>query len=200
MNNPLVTFFLLLLPITLHAQCECESEPELNNKSEALKYKLIAIASILVASAIGVSLPIVGKFVHAFRPENNLFFLIKAFAAGVILATGFIHVLPDAFESLTSACIGESPWGDFPFAGFVAMVAAIGTMMVDTFATSFYHRLNFSNNTQHFVNADEEKNDDHGHVHLHMHASHGSGASDVSDPSSQLLRHRIISQVDSIEV
>ncbi|KAM7500397.1 hypothetical protein LguiA_024811 [Lonicera macranthoides] len=195
MNNPLIIFLLLLLlPITLHAQCESESE--LNNKSEALKYKLIAIASILVASTIGILLPIVGKFVQAFRPENNLFFLIKAFAAGVILATGFIHVLPDAFESLTSACLGESPWGDFPFAGFVAMVAAIVTMMVDTFAMSYYHRLNFSNNTRQFVNVDEEKNDGqghgHGHVHLHTHASHGSEASDASP---KLLRQRIVSQV-----
>ncbi|KAL0306087.1 UNVERIFIED_CONTAM: Zinc transporter 1 [Sesamum radiatum] len=53
--------------------------------------------------------------------------MIKAFAAGVILATGFIHILPDAFRTLTSPCLGENPWGKFPFAGFVAMMAAIGT-------------------------------------------------------------------------
>nr|GMD34593.1 zinc transporter 5-like [Ipomoea batatas] len=130
---------LTLFPTTVRGECTCESEEEDRDKSLALKYKLGAIASILVASAIGVSFPVLGKSaVPALSPERNLFFIIKAFAAGVILSTGFIHVLPDAFESLTSPCLKENPWGKFPFSGFVAMVAAIATLIVDTCATSYF--------------------------------------------------------------
>nr|GMD31462.1 zinc transporter 5-like [Ipomoea batatas] len=121
---------LTLFPTMVRGECTCESDEEDRDKTLALKYKLGAIASILVASAIGVSFPVLGKSaVPALSPERNLFFIIKAFAAGVILSTGFIHVLPDAFESLTSPCLKENPWGKFPFSGFVAMVAAIATLI-----------------------------------------------------------------------
>ncbi|MBA0795553.1 hypothetical protein Gohar_006407 [Gossypium harknessii] len=78
---------------------------------------MAAIVSILVAGAIGVCFPLLGKTIDALRPEKDIFFVIKAFAAGVILSTGFIHVLPDATENLTSPCLNQNPWGKFPFAG-----------------------------------------------------------------------------------
>lgn len=202
MNRVPILFlcFLLIRPVSVLGDCTCESETGDENKSEALKYKLAAIASILTASAIGVSLPILGK---AFV-ENDVFFVIKAFAAGVILATGFIHVLPDAFSNLTSPCLAGTPFGgDFPVTGLVAMLAAIGTMMVDAFATSYYTRTHFVKARP--VNGDEESHrggEHEGHVHVHTHATHGhahgSGLGlqdEVDSGSSELLRHRIISQV-----
>ncbi|CAN1327852.1 Fe(2+) transport protein 1 [Linum perenne] len=106
--------------------------------SSPLFYKLVAICSILIASAIGVSLPILCRNIPTLHPDSKLFFLIKAFAAGVILATGFVHILPDAFESLSSPCLSENPWSRFPFPGFVAMVSAVITMIIDTLATSYF--------------------------------------------------------------
>lgn len=155
---------------------------------------MVAVASILIAGAIGVSIPILGKVIPAFRPENNVFFLIKAFAAGVILGTGFVHILPDAFESLSSPCLPEKPWGDFPFAGFIAMISSIGTMMVDLLATSFYKNSNLTK--QKPVNSDEEKE-----VHVHTHSTHGHAHGSVMLTSSEgndeldLSRRRVISQV-----
>nr|XP_023880909.1 zinc transporter 1-like [Quercus suber] len=191
-------FLLLVLPLSAFAECSCETQPEERNKTKALKFKLVAICTILIASGLGVSLPIVGKKIPTLNPENNIFFMIKAFAAGVILATGFIHILPDAFESLTSPCLGQKPWGNFPFTGFVAMLSAIGTLMIDTFATGYYKR-------SHFVKArplsgDEEQQGEHeGHVHVHTHKTHGHahGSAFVADDSGSedLLRHRVISQV-----
>ncbi|KAK1280774.1 Zinc transporter 8 [Acorus gramineus] len=134
----------LLLPLSIHADCNCSNDSGDGDRSKALHLKISAIASILIAGAIGVSLPILGKSFSALRPDRVFFFLVKAFAAGVILATGFIHVLPDAFENLTSPCLDPHPWGDFPFAGFGAMVAAIGTLMVDSVATGYYNRSHFN--------------------------------------------------------
>lgn len=198
-NNRLSLFCLLLvLPTLALADCTCDTADEAGNKSEALKYKLGAIASILVAGAIGVCIPILGRAIPALHPDRNIFFIIKAFAAGVILATGFIHVLPDAFEKLTSSCLNEDPWGNFPFTGFVAMMAAIVTLMVDSIATSYFNRSHFKK-TQNQTNDDEEKDGEHeGHMHVHTHATHGHSHGSVdhtNSAESQLLRHRVISKV-----
>lgn len=183
-------FVLLVLPAFVVSECTCDDGEEDRDRDQAMKYKIGAIASILVASAIGVLIPVIGKFVPALSPDRDIFFAIKAFAAGVILATGFIHVLPDAFESLTSPCLSDHPWGDFPFTGFVAMCAAMGTLMVDAFATVYFKKRHMNNN------GDEEKSSGHeGHVHLHTHATHGHAHGSSDSGSTQLLRHRVISQV-----
>lgn len=197
-------FLLILLPFLVSAECKCDTETisSSGNNTKALKFKLVAILSILIAGAFGVSIPIFGKNKSTFHPENSIFFIIKAFAAGVILATGFVHILPDAYESLTGPCLSPKPWQDFPFTGFVAMVSAILTMMIDAFATSFYQRSHFSKALP--VNDDEkEMHAGHeGHVRVHTHATHGhahGSAFESSDASgsgtSDLFRRRIVSQV-----
>lgn len=154
-----------------------------NGDGEALKLKLVAIASVLVAGGAGVSFPILGRRLAVLRPENDIFFMIKAFAGGVILATGFVHILPDAFRILTSPCLGPNPWAKFPFSGFVAMVASIATLMVDTVATAFYKNMHLNKEAA----VDEESGGDD-------HAAHHAAS------MSELVRQRIISQVRSLNV
>nr|XP_023925791.1 zinc transporter 1-like [Quercus suber]POE93995.1 zinc transporter 1 [Quercus suber] len=197
----LLTLFcvFLLLPSSAFGDCTCDTEDEGRDKTKALKYKLAAIASILVAGAIGVCIPILGKAIPALRPEKDIFFFIKAFAAGVILSTGFIYVLPDAFESLTSLCLSESPWQDFPFMGFVVMVSAIGTLMVDAFATSYYRKSHFNQAAQNGAGDVEMEGGHEGHLHVHTHATHGHAHGSTSFVDnlalSDFIQHRVISQV-----
>lgn len=190
---------ILVFPTLVFGDCTCDYEAIDGKNGEALKLKVGAIASILFAGAVGVSLPLLGKKIQTLSPENDMFFMIKAFAAGVILATGFIHILPDAFDDLTSTCLNENPWGKFPFTGFVAMMSAIGTLMIESFATGYYKRLHSVANKQ--VTVDEEHADDHIHVHIHgTHGhAHGSASTSSQQPiTSELIRHRIIAQVRSI--
>lgn len=188
---------LLYLPVLVTAECSCENEvlsKDTGNKTKALKYKFVAISSILMAGAVGVSLPIMVKKIPTFGPQNNIFFLIKAFAGGVILATAFVHILPDAYQSLTSPCLSEKPWGVFPFTGFLAMVSAILTMMMDTFATSFYKSSHFDKALP--VNGDEEMLGEHeGHVHVHIHPTHGHAHGSTESSHHLMITQRIISQV-----
>ncbi|XP_031376554.1 zinc transporter 8-like [Punica granatum] len=192
---------LLLLPVPLAlGECTCEKESHDRDKTAALSYKLAAIVSILMAGALGVCLPMLGKVVPVLR-KGDVFFIVKAFAAGVILSTGFIHVLPDAYESLTSPCLPGDVWGSFPFASFVAMLAAIGTLQIDMLATSYYTRRHFYKaGGPHEVN-DEDKEAGGalaGQVHLHTHANHGHAHGPVPQDDSatlELLRHKVISQV-----
>ena len=188
----LIVFVLLTI---VSGDCTCDAEATKNNKNDALKYKVVSIAVILFAGAVGVSIPLLGKKIRTLRPENDIFFMIKAFAAGVILATGFIHILPDAFASLTSPCLNENPWGKFPFTSFVAMVSAIGTLMVDSFATGFYKRQSKQVNR-----VDEEMHEEHeGHVHVHTRATHGHAHGSATHHEelnlAELIRFRVISQV-----
>ncbi|XP_062189710.1 zinc transporter 8-like [Phragmites australis] len=191
------------------------------DRARAKTLKIAAFFSILICGALGCCLPVLGRRVPVMRPEGDVFFLIKAFAAGVILATGFIHILPDAFDKLTSPCLpAGGPWQDFPFAGFGAMVGAIGTLVVDTVATGYFTRLHFKSGggaeAAAAVSAavgDEEKQmgaphdggDHEGHVHVHTHATHGHahgssalvaavGGGEGGD-KEHALRHRVIAQV-----
>lgn len=179
-----ILFLIFLLPILTSSACTSEKKDEHRNESKLLiRYKLIAIASVLVSGALGVCLPFLVKNIPFFHPEKDFYLLIKAFAAGVILATGFVHVLPDANDSLTSPCLSENPWRRFPFTGFVAMVSAIGTLMMEAIATGYHKRSELRKPQP--VDGDEEN--DHA-VHFHGSASN----------SSELIRHRIISQVIQI--
>ncbi|XP_043687981.1 zinc transporter 5-like [Telopea speciosissima] len=190
----------LLSPNFVSAKCNCveDEDGEGDHKmSLALKYKLAALASILVAGAIGVSLPIIGKMVPALQPEKDIFFIIKSFAAGVILATGFIHLLPDTFQCLTNPSLKGKAW-DFPFMGFISMMATIGTLLVDSLATGYYTRSNFKSSQP--LIRDEEGGGEHaGDVPFHTHATHGhthgSGFASEGSVSFNLIRHRVISQV-----
>jgi zinc transporter 1/2/3 len=193
-------YIIILLPTLVSSDsCTCETKQTKGNNenNEAFHYKLGSIASVLVCGALGVSLPLLSKRIPILSPKNDIFFMIKAFAAGVILATGFIHILPEAFESLNSPCLKEKPWGDFPFAGLVAMLSSIATLMVDSFASSYYQRRHFNSSKQ-VPHEDEEKGDEHvGHIHVHTHATHGHthGSTSHDSISSELIRQRIISQV-----
>ncbi|KAE9454831.1 hypothetical protein C3L33_13277, partial [Rhododendron williamsianum] len=193
-----------VLPVVVVGQCSCDSDEGGNNKSEALRYKLGAFVSILVAGAIGVYLPMVAKRVPALSPEKNAFFVVKTFAAGVILATGCVHVLPDAFEKLTSPCLTGAVW-NFPWAGFVLMVVAIFTLMLDNLATSYYTQSQLAKSSADpaAVNVDEENAGEHANrdVPVHTHATHGHSHGSVmlssgcdGPVSKELIRYRVIAQ------
>ena len=162
-----------------------------------MKLKVIAIVTILLASMIGVCLPLFSRLMPALRPDRDLFTVVKAFASGVILATGYMHVLPDSFDDLMSECLPENPWRKFPFTTFVAMLSAVVTLMVDSFAMSIYKKhsakalvVGDSNGARLENGNVQVDNFAHGHDH----------ALEKNEISSQLLRHRVIAQVDMSEI
>ncbi|KAF6148801.1 hypothetical protein GIB67_038134 [Kingdonia uniflora] len=120
--------------------CNRADVDECRDDFAAWNLKMIALAAILVFGVAGVAIPLVGKKRNFLHTDGNTFVAAKAFAAGVILATGFVHMLPNGTSALTDPCLPRSPWSKFPFSGFVAMMAALGTLVVDFVATQFYER------------------------------------------------------------
>ncbi|GLJ39370.1 hypothetical protein SUGI_0803980 [Cryptomeria japonica] len=182
-------------------ESDCSVDQSCRNKDEALHLKLGAIASILIGSAIGVCLPILGRSISALRPDKDIFIIIKSFAAGVIVATGFVHILPDAFDSLGNPCLKGAAWQNFPFAGFTAMMGAVVSLMVDAMATGYYQRAHLKKqqatvgvadmSTARVGNSGEIEHQSHLHTHGGSHAYDSA----AEGSASSLLRHRVISQV-----
>ncbi|PHT97941.1 Fe(2+) transport protein 1 [Capsicum chinense] len=173
--------------------CGAEEDNSCANKSKALPLKIIAIVSILITSMIGVCLPLFTRSIPSLSPERSLFVIVKAFAAGIILATGFMHVLPDSFDMLSSSCLKENPWHKFPFTGFVAMLSAIVTMAIDSIATSLYskkHKAGIVN-----PETDQEMNVVAG-TYVHSHHHPGSFSTKDGVDGKKLLRYRVIAMAE----
>lgn len=127
---------------TTAASCSGSDDSDTcRNEPAALRLKLFAIAAILLSGIIGVGIPLIGrkyKILDSRSGGGAGFVLAKAFAAGVILATGFVHMLDDAEEALTNECLPDVPWQRFPFSGFIAMLAALGKFIFSIDMTKFY--------------------------------------------------------------
>ncbi|MED6131670.1 Zinc transporter 6, chloroplastic [Stylosanthes scabra] len=101
--------------------------------------KLISIFTIFATSMVGMSSPVlVARFFKTNQSlYNNALVVIKCFAAGVILATSLVHVMPDAFDALADCHVAtKHPWKDFPFAGLVTLIGTILALLVDVAASS----------------------------------------------------------------
>lgn len=194
----LFTITILLLSFTLTclagnaenadvSECKAElGDSSCRNNKVAYKLKIIAIPSILAASMFGVSIPLFSSYIPGLNPEGNVFVIAKALASGVILATGFMHVLPDSFNDLNSKCLPEDPWRKFPFTTLIAMVSALLTLMVDAFFMSVITR----------NREGEVKTIQNGSNSLDVEIlENGSNVVEKQDETSHLLRKKVIAQV-----
>ncbi|GLT69640.1 hypothetical protein SLA2020_417760 [Shorea laevis] len=192
----LLLLLLLLLAFATPALAQCESDTvdrKCHDKEKSLKLKIIAICSILFASAVGVCLPLLSRLVPVLHPNGNLFLLVKAFASGVILATGYMHVLPDSFNDLTSPCLPENPWKKFPFTTFVAMLSAVVTLMVDSLAMSWYKKRVRGDKVLTVRSDRVEKQS--GDMENFGHDQSNKGHWESEQESESLMRHRVTAQV-----
>ncbi|KAG5607550.1 hypothetical protein H5410_029042 [Solanum commersonii] len=105
----------------------------------ATNLKLISIFVIFFTSVIGITLPVfLARFLfHGKTVHDKAILIIKCFAAGVILSTSLVHVLPDAFTALSDCQVSSRhPWKDFPFSGLVTLIGVLTALLVDLTATS----------------------------------------------------------------
>lgn len=108
------------------------------NTAAATHLKLLSLAVILVASAAGISAPVaLSRLFKNSSSSPKTLTLIKSFAAGVILSTSLVHVLPDSFQALSDCHVASRhPWRDFPFSGLGAIAGALLALLVDVAASS----------------------------------------------------------------
>lgn len=100
--------------------------------------KWISIVVIFITSVIGISSPVLlARYFQGKPLYDKAVLLIKCFAAGVILSTSLVHVLPDAFDALSDCQVAsQHPWKDYPFSGLVTLIGALTALLVDITAMS----------------------------------------------------------------
>ncbi|KAE8722768.1 Zinc transporter 6 [Hibiscus syriacus] len=108
----------------------------------AAHLKLLSLLVIFFSSIIGISSPIfLARYFQGKPVYDKAILIIKCFAAGVILSTSLVHVLPEAFAALSNCHVASRhPWKDFPFAGLVTLVGALMALLVDLTASSHVHQ------------------------------------------------------------
>lgn len=104
----------------------------------AATLKLISMFVIFFTSVIGISAPVMlARLFHGKPLYDKAILIIKCFAAGVILSTSLVHVLPDAYDALADCQVSSHhPWKDFPFSGLITLIGVLTALLVDLTATS----------------------------------------------------------------
>ncbi|KAF3939354.1 hypothetical protein ABW19_dt0206335 [Dactylella cylindrospora] len=131
---------------------------ENTNSHELLGLRISAIFVILVGSLLGAVFPIIANHYPGIRGQKRIFFIVKYFGSGVIVATAFIHLLAPANESLTSPCLNETVTS-YPWAQGIALMAVFSLFLVELLATSFAT-----------LTTGDISDDGHGHSHSHGHS------------------------------
>ncbi|ODV76001.1 ZIP zinc/iron transport family [Cyberlindnera jadinii NRRL Y-1542] len=89
----------------------CDSSNDYNGR-ELLR--IVAIFMVMAMSAFGSFLPLLSSKYSSIRLPQWVWFLAKFFGSGVIVATGFVHLLQPANEALSNDCltglVTEYPW------------------------------------------------------------------------------------------
>jgi len=156
----------------------------------AAHLKVVSIFVIFLTSVAGMSSPVLLAGIFRGKPlYDKAIVVIKCFAAGVILSTSLVHVLPDAYAALADCQVASRhPWKDFPFAGLVTLVGALLALLVDLAASSHVEHAQYAP-----VVAQEKELELGG-------GCHGSGGDGERGEELVRLKQRLVSQVLEIGI
>ncbi|KAI8150049.1 Zinc/iron permease [Fennellomyces sp. T-0311] len=174
MEKLLFAFLLLwsFLPLVVRAQDvveedECSRE-DLGDYN--MPFRIGSLFIILATSSVGTFIPMI---LHRIQPYSEGSFrewvltVGKFFGTGVILATAFIHMLPESLEQFSSPCL-TGGWANYgAFAGVFCMIASFALQLLELAAASYMDSLREKrslSNSGSFSQDDIEKVD-HGHAH-----------------------------------
>ncbi|THG95503.1 hypothetical protein EW145_g7945, partial [Phellinidium pouzarii] len=132
------------------------------NKYGDAVQKLGAMLCIFALSFCASTFPTLSRRVSFLRIPHTIFFILKHFGTGVILATAFVHLLQDAFETLLSLP-AHSPVRHW--VGLLVLSSLLAIFLVEYVSMTYVERL-------------EGVNDAHPHSHGHPHHSENISFSD----------------------
>ncbi|GJQ15939.1 hypothetical protein GpartN1_g7730.t1 [Galdieria partita] len=108
-----------------------------------------ALFTILVTSFIGTCLPVVARRYPLLRIPSFLLDAGRAFGTGVVIATGFVHMLPPAITNLSSQCLPYFFTNTYDSLGAaVALAAALSIQLLEISSTVILNRIISKRNIQ----------------------------------------------------
>ncbi|KAG2200305.1 hypothetical protein INT47_000298 [Mucor saturninus] len=114
--------------------CEVEDISDYN-----MPFRIGSIFIILATSAVGIFSPIILYRISSFKDGSIRDWVLTAgkfFGTGVIIATAFIHMLPEAIERFGSDCLGEGWHSYHAFGGLFCMLASFALQIIELAAIS----------------------------------------------------------------
>ncbi|CAL5333993.1 unnamed protein product [Camellia sinensis] len=161
------------------------------NSHAASNLKLVSIFVIFFTSVIGISSPVMlARLFHGKPVYDKAILIIKCFAAGVILSTSLVHVLPDAFDALADCQVAsQHPWKDFPFSGLVTLIGVLAALLVDLTASSHVDSHGKSSTKNYTPIGGEE-----------LEAAKKKSAGEVAAEEVVRMKQRLVSQVLEIGI
>ncbi|KAF2132043.1 low-affinity zinc ion transporter-like protein [Dothidotthia symphoricarpi CBS 119687] len=95
------------------APVECSSD---NDYDGRMALRISTIFVIFVGSTLGAVFPIIARRQKTKLVPEWVFFIVKYFGSGIIIATAFIHLLAPANEALSNPCLTGTivayPWAE----------------------------------------------------------------------------------------
>lgn len=120
---------------------QCASEKIANYN---MPLRIGALFIILVTSAIGIFTPIIMHRISPYTKGSSRDWLLtmgKFFGTGVILATAFVHMLPEALENFASPCLSAGWQSYSAFAGVFCMMASFALQLLELAAVQNIERI-----------------------------------------------------------
>ncbi|CAO3576914.1 unnamed protein product [Absidia cylindrospora] len=117
-----------------------------------LNFRIGSLFIILATSSIGIFSPIL---LHRLRPYKTngirswILTIGKFFGTGIVLATSFVHMLPEAMERFGSPCLSEGWHSYHAFGGVFCMIAAFALQLLELAAMSHLDALRAKQQNHH---------------------------------------------------
>ncbi|ORY07216.1 Zinc/iron permease [Basidiobolus meristosporus CBS 931.73] len=123
-----------------------------------LNQHIIGAVVVLVTSIVGVFLPMFLIKVFKIGVDSFPVNLGRHFGTGVVISTGFVHMMPEAIASLTHVCQSDFFHQYPPLAGAIAMAAALMNQLLEYLASGMTEDSSITN---------EEKDVEYRHASHH---------------------------------
>ncbi|ORX75485.1 Zinc/iron permease [Basidiobolus meristosporus CBS 931.73] len=136
-----------------------------------VKQHVIGSVAVLLTSIVGVFLPFFLIKVFKIGVDSFPINLGRHFGTGVVISTGFVHMMPEAIISLTHVCQSDFFHQYPPLAGAIAMCAALINQLLEYLVSDM---------TEKSCSTNEEKAVEYAHVSHHNNTQpnpHGHGYS-----------------------
>ncbi|KAI5116903.1 hypothetical protein M0805_000798 [Coniferiporia weirii] len=155
--------------------------------------KVGAMLAVFILSLFASTFPTLSRRISFLRIHHIVFFILKHFGTGVILATAFVHLLQDAFETLLSL---PADYDVRHWVGLLVLASLLAIFLVEYVSMTYVERLEGTDDLEshghhhHLPQCDSpssshsEQHDEPRKPHVHNHKKHHNHTRCAHTPSS----------------
>lgn len=112
------------------ASIDLPSCGNINDYDGNINLRILSVFIILISSGLGACFPVLSSRYSFIKLPDWCFFFAKFFGSGVIVTTGFVHLLQPASESLSNPCLGGT-FGEYPWAFGICLMSLFALFFLE---------------------------------------------------------------------